>query len=108
MLRRILQTVSFALLAAAPSVVLAASGPNAVEVLAVHPTRVADLVLLTAGFGAGLREGMICRVTRGRQEIAEVVLVGLRPNCSAALIMSVAPKQSIRPGDAASIKVLKS
>ena len=50
---------------------------------------------------------MICRLTRGSSEIAEVVLVDLRPSHSAALIVNVAPKQSIRVGDAASIKILK-
>jgi hypothetical protein len=79
-----------------------------VPVVGIQPTRVADLVLLGRGFDAGLRQGMVCRVTRGATEIAEVLLVELRPNCSAALILSVAPRQSIRPGDVASIKVLKS
>lgn len=50
---------------------------------------------------------MICRVTRGPLDIAEVIVVDLRPAHSAALIMNVAPKQSIRAGDTASIKVLK-
>jgi hypothetical protein len=80
----------------------------ATSVVAVEPTRVADLVLLRGGFDAGLRQGMVCRVTRGGSAIAEVLLVELRPTCSAALILSVAPKQSIRAGDVASIKVLKS
>lgn len=77
-------------------------------VIAVEPTRVADLVLLSDGFNAGLRQGMICRVTRGATEIAEVLLVELRPAASAALIVSVVSGQSIRAGDVASIKVLKS
>jgi hypothetical protein len=85
----------------------AASAPAA-AVVAVQPTRVADLVLLDHGFNAGLRQGMVCRLTRGTTEIAEVLLVDLRPSCSAALILNVAPKQSIRAGDVASIKVLKS
>ena len=84
-----------------------AAGPVA-SVVAVQPTRIADLVMLSGGFDAGLRQGMVCRVTRGSAEIAEVLLVELRPTCSAALIVSVAPKQSIRAGDIASIKVLKS
>ena len=78
------------------------------SVVAVQPTRIADLVMLSGGFDAGLRQGMICRVTRGSTEVAEVLLVDLRPTCSAALIVSVAPKQSIRAGDIAAIKVLKS
>ena len=84
-----------------------AAGPVA-SVVADQPTRIADLVMLNGGFDAGLRQGMVCRVTRGTAEIAEVILVELRPTCSAALIVNVAPKQSIRAGDAASIKVQKS
>jgi hypothetical protein len=50
---------------------------------------------------------MMCRVTRGGAEIAEVVLVELRPTCSSALIVHLAAGQSIRAGDTASVKVLK-
>ena len=89
------------------SAIIHAAAPAA-AVVSVQPTRIADLVMLNGGFDAGLRQGMVCRVTRGTTEIAEVLLVELRPTCSAALIVSVAPKQSIRAGDTASIKVLKS
>ena len=89
------------------SAIIHAAAPVA-SVVAVEPSRVADLVLLSGGFDAGLRQGMVCRVTRGTTEIAEVLLVELRPSCSAALILNVAPKQSIRAGDLAAIKVLKS
>jgi hypothetical protein len=88
------------------SSVIHAAAPSA-AVVAIQPTRVADLVLLNGGFNAGLRQGMVCRLTRGAAEIAEVLLVELRPTCSAALILTVAPKQSIRAGDLASIKILK-
>jgi len=73
----------------------------------VQPARVADLVLLGNGFNAGLRQGMVCRVTRGNADIAEILLVEVRPTCSAALITSLAPSQSIHAGDAAAIKILK-
>ena len=89
------------------SSILHAAAPAA-AVVSVQPTRIADLVMLNGGFDAGLRQGMICRVTRGTTEVAEVLLVELRPTCSAALIVSVAPRQSIRAGDTAAIKVLKS
>ncbi len=89
------------------SSILHAAAPAAV-VVSVLPTRIADLVMLSGGFDAGLRQGMVCRVTRGATEVAEVLLVELRPNFSAALIVSVVPKQSIRAGDSAFIKVLKS
>jgi len=84
------------------------AAPASAPVVAIEQTGVADLILLGRGFDAGLRQGMVCRVTRGATAIAEVLLVDLRPTCSAALILSVAPKQSIRAGDVASIKVLKS
>lgn len=107
MLRRILQASLLALVAAAPFPARAAIGAGAAPVVAVQPTRVADLVMLGAGFDAGLRQGMVCRVTRGSLEVAEILLVDLRPSCAAALIVSVAPRQSIRAGDTASIKVIK-
>ena len=107
MLRRVLQSSLLALVALAPFSVRAAVASGSAEVVAVQPTRVADLVLLGRGFDAGLRQGMVCRVTRGGTEIAEVLLVELRPNCSAALILNLASKQSIHAGDTASIKVLK-
>ena len=87
--------------------ILTSSAAPVTTVVAIEPTPVADLVILRGGFDAGLRQGMVCRVTRGTTEIAEVLLVDLRPMCSAALILSVAPKQSIRAGDSAAIKILK-
>ena len=106
MLRR-LQFALLALVVALPFSARASTGVGAAEVLAVQPTRVADLVVLRGGFDVGLRQGMVCRITRGTAAIAEVLLVELRPSCSAALILSVTPNQSIRAGDVAAIKVLK-
>jgi hypothetical protein len=88
------------------SSILHAASPAA-TVVAVEPSRVADVILLRGGFDSGLRQGMVCRVTRGPIEIGEVLLVELRAAHSAALILSVVPKQSIRAGDVASIKTLK-
>jgi hypothetical protein len=108
MLRRLLPALLLAAAANAPFAAQAAAVAGVAEVVAVQPTRVADLILLSRGFDAGLRQGMVCRLTRGGTAIAEVVLVDLRPASSAALIVSVEPRQSIRPGDLAGIKVLKS
>jgi hypothetical protein len=107
-MRRLLQTCLLALVAGVPFSARAATTSTVAVVVAVQPTRVADLVLLNHGFDAGLRQGMVCRVTRGTTEIADVLLVDLRPNCSAALILSATPKQSIHAGDTAAIKILKS
>jgi hypothetical protein len=88
------------------TLVLAAPEGSA-PVVAVRSARVADLVLLGGGFEAGLREGMVCRVTRGATVIAEIELVGLRARAGAALILNLTPGQSIQPGDLASVKVSK-
>jgi hypothetical protein len=107
MLRRLLQSSLLALVAATPFTARAASASGSLEVVAVQPARTADLVLLSNGFNAGLRQGMVCRVTRGTANVAEILLVEVRPTCSAALITSLAPSQSIHAGDAAAIKILK-
>jgi hypothetical protein len=106
-MRRHFQAFLLALLAAAPFSVRAASTSAAASVVTVQPTRVADLIILDHGFNAGLRQGMVCRVMRGSSEVAEILLVDLRPTCSAALILNVAAKQSIRAGDTAAVKILK-
>lgn len=89
------------------SALVATRSVEAAPVVAVQPTRVADVVLLGAGFEAGLRQGMVLNVTRAGLSIAEVVLVDLRPRAGAALIQRLAPGQSIRAGDTATVKTLK-
>jgi hypothetical protein len=87
--------------------IFAASAAPSASVVAIEPTRVADLVLLRGGFDAGLREGMVCRISRGTTEVAEVLLVEVRPSGSAALILNLAPNQAIRAGDVAGVKFSK-
>ena len=108
MSRRLVQVLLFALAAAAPLPVCAAVEAGSASVVSIAPTRAADLVLLDAGFDAGLRQGMVCRVTRAGREVAEVLLVEIRPQHSAALIVGLAPRQAIRAGDSVRIKLLKS
>ena len=108
MLFRPIQIGLLALAAAASILVYAAGVAGEAMVMAVHPTRIADLVMLDAGFEAGLRPGMICHIMRGDREIAEVILVQIRPNHSAALIANIGPRQAIRVGDSARIKLLRS
>jgi hypothetical protein len=84
-----------------------ATAVPAASVARIESTPTADLVLLNRGSDGGFRQGMVCRITRGTTEIAEVLLVELRPTCSAALILSVTARQSIRAGDVAAIKILK-
>ena len=77
------------------------------SVVSIVSASAADLVVLDHGFDAGLRQGMVCRVTRGEASIAEVQLVTLRPTCSAALILDLAPAQTIRAGDVVTVNLLK-
>lgn len=111
MLRRLLQFIAVLAVASATSLNAAAlvdtRSVEAAPVVSVRVTRVADIVLLGAGFTAGLRQGMVCRITRGDMDVAEVVLVDLRLRSGAALILQLAPGQSIRTGDVATVKTLK-
>ena len=105
--RRVLAAVLGTLVISHWSLVIAAPASPSLAVVGIQPNRVADLVMINAGFDAGLRQGMVCRITRGATEVAEVLLVEVRPTCSAALITSLAPKQSIHAGDVAALKILK-
>ena len=110
MLRRLLQSAAVIAVASATTVSAALVDTRSVEaapVVSVRSTRVADVVLLGAGFDAGLRQGMVFTVVRSGVQIAEIVLVDLRPRASAALILQLAPDQSIRAGDTATVKTLK-
>ena len=100
---RATRRVALCLWAGAGGMLNAVAVPSA-PVVAVQAASAADLVVLGSGFDAGLRQGMVCRVTRGATEVGEILLVDLRPTCSSALILSMAPKQSIRPGDLAAVK----
>ncbi len=111
MLRRFLQLIAVSVTASAASlhaaVLVDTRSVEAAPVVTVQATRVADVVLLGAGFEAGLRQGMVCRITRGNQTIGEIQLVELRNRAGAALILRLEPGQSIHVGDLATVKVLK-
>lgn len=105
--------IAFVLLPAASTTVVQAAGlvasrsVEAASVVTVRATRVADVVLLGAGFEAGFRQGMVFSVTRSGAPVGEVVLVDVRPRAGAALILQLVPGQSIQSGDTATVKTLK-
>ncbi len=68
----------------------------------------ADLVVLDAGFEAGLREGMVCTVTRGGESLGELLLVDLRPRAATALILDLASGRSLQSGDTVAVKTVSS
>ena len=106
-LARSLQVALLAAVVCGRPVLAVAAAPSAF-VVGVQSTPVADLVMFNAGFDAGLRQGMLCRILRGQVEVAEVLIVDLRPSCSAALITNVAARQTVRAGDSVQIKTVKS
>lgn len=78
------------------------------EVLSVRPAPDCDVVYLRGGYDQGLRTGMTCTVVRDSQLVARLVLVEVRPEFSAALILDL-PQQGvgIRNGDIAQIQTLR-
>lgn len=76
-------------------------------VVAVQAARAADLVVLGDGFSAGLRQGMVCRVSRDGAAVGEILLVDLRPRAATALILNLAQGQRIQPGDTAAVKTFQ-
>lgn len=68
----------------------------------------ADLVVLDAGFEAGLREGMVCTVARGGEIFGELLLVELRSTASTALILDLASGRSLQSGDSVAVKTVSS
>lgn len=79
---------------------------SATTVLEIHSAQAADIVVLGAGYEAGLRQGMVCRITRSDKLIGEIILTDLRPKASAALILNLEHGQSIQPGDTVSVKTI--
>lgn len=77
-------------------------------IVGLKAARVADLVLVNAGHDAGLRQGMVCEVARGGRQVAQILLVELRRDFCAALIVNVGSQGAIRAGDTVQAKVLKS
>lgn len=68
----------------------------------------ADIVVLDAGHEAGLRQGMVCSVTRADEKLAELVLVELRPRASSALILDLKSDRSLQAGDSVIVKTVSS
>lgn len=83
--------------AAPGSAVAAGTAP----VAAVLPGESADLVVLSGGHAQGLRPGMVCSVQRAGRPVARVVVAESRETRAVALVLSVAPGESLRAGDLA-------
>ena len=67
-----------------------------------------DLVVIDSGFEAGLRQGMVCTVSRGGSILGELLLVDLRLQAANALILDLASGQGLRVGDLVAVKTVSS
>lgn len=76
------------------------------SVYGVYEARHADLVLVSGGLNTGFRTGMICRVQDGVGEVGEVILIEVRHNCAAGLILALKDGKRIEPGHAVRTKTV--
>lgn len=76
------------------------------SVYGIYEARHADLVLVKGGFDSGFKTGMVCRVVEGESDLAEVMLVDVRNNCAAALILQLDAGKVIEPGHSVRIKTV--
>lgn len=74
------------------------------KVARVEPTAYGDIVVLTAGQGQGFRPGMACMVVRDGQKVADIVIVRVHEDRSAALILAAG--KAPQSGDTVKVKTL--
>ncbi len=77
------------------------------EVREIRSTEVTDLVLVAGGYQHGYRPGMVCRVIRDDENVAEILLVEVRDRVSAGIIVGILSEKIIEPGDAVRVKTLQ-
>ena len=65
-----------------------------------------DLVIINNGFDGGLRQGMVCSVTRAGENIGQLLLVDLRPQNASALILDLTPGSTLQIGDTVAVKTV--
>ncbi|MBC2593319.1 hypothetical protein H5P28_03495 [Ruficoccus amylovorans] len=75
-------------------------------VFGVAQTSVTDVVILNNGLDQGFRLGMVCQVSRSGQNVADLILVDVRGNRAAGLILNLESGEAIRSGDGVSIKTI--
>ncbi len=81
--------------------------PNSAQVSKVVSSAAVDVVVMDGGLEQGLRLGMVCAVSRGFQEIGELIIIESRSDRSAGLILELANDSIIQAGDIARVKSLQ-
>ena len=74
----------------------------------VASTPAADLVLIDAGYEAGLRQGMVCVASRDGEKLGELLLVDLRSRAASAVILDLKSGRSLHSGDSVAVKTVSS
>ena len=82
-------------------------GSNAATVAKVIPSLAADVVILEGGLDQGIRLGMVCRVSRGTEDVGELIVIESSRSRAAALILSLNQNISIQSGDQARIQTIQ-
>lgn len=77
---------------------------NTATVSEVIPSDAADVVILEGGLDRGLRLGMVCDVSRGAQELGQLLVIDSGRRRAAALILSLTQDSFIQSGDQARVK----
>ncbi|MEM0967530.1 MAG: hypothetical protein AAGJ81_15385 [Verrucomicrobiota bacterium] len=77
---------------------------NEAEVVRVVVGSEADLVVLSAGWLEGFRNGMACVVIDGQQRTGEILLVDVRLNHAVGLILNRPEDAGIEPGNSVIVK----
>jgi hypothetical protein len=78
------------------------------RIVGIEATSAADLVVLDAGFEAGLRQSMVCQVSRSGESLGKLLLVDLRSNSSTALILNLNAGRSLQRGDVVTVQTVSS
>jgi DUF917 family protein len=76
------------------------------RILKIEKTSVADLVVLDAGYEAGLRQSMVCQVTRSGEALGKLLLVELSHQTATALILNLNTGRSLLSGDIVTVQTV--
>lgn len=90
----------------APASAPLAEGRGVGEVVRVQAGARADLVILNAGYAAGVRPGMQLHLSRQGKAIASLVVAEATQDSAAALILDLSPNETVKAGDSAKVKTV--
>ena len=91
-----------------PSFVVSSLNPSfKAQLMAVESTTAADIVFLAGGLRDGFQPGMVCEVTRGQQQLGQIIIIEASSTRSAALITSLQQHSIFKTGDMARVQTIK-